>query len=164
QDVERAATTVSSLRRELEIAQADQERARAELGYYGVDLTAIDGGDSTRHHDDHVPIRAPIAGTVLERLVTPGTTVTSGQPMFVISDLATLWVVGEVDERAARLLQRGRTATVRVGALPDDSFTATVTAIGDVVAADTRRITVRAELPNRDRRLKPEMYARLVLA
>jgi len=164
QDVERAATAASSLRREIEIARADQARARAELGYYGVNVSAIDGGDETLHHDDHVPVRTPLAGTVLERLITTGTTVTSGQPMFVVSDLTMLWVIGEVDERAARLLQPGRPAAVRVTAFPDDTFTATVAAIGDVVAADTRRITVRAELPNRDRRLKPEMYARLVLA
>jgi cobalt-zinc-cadmium efflux system membrane fusion protein len=164
QDVERATTAVSALRREIEMAKADQARARAELGYYGVDVAAIDKMGPEGHHDDHVPVRAPLAGTVLERLVTPGTTVTSGQPMFVVSELSTLWVVGEVEERWAPLLQTGRNATVRVTAFPDETFTARVTYIGDVVAADTRRITVRAEVPNRDRRLKPEMYARLVLS
>jgi cobalt-zinc-cadmium efflux system membrane fusion protein len=164
QDVERATTAVAALRREIEMARADQARARAELGYYGVDVAAIDKMGPEGHHDDHVPVRAPLAGTVLERLVTPGTTVTSGQPMFVVSDLSTLWVVGEVEERWAPMLQSGRDATVRVTAFPDETFSARVTYIGDVVAADTRRITVRAELPNGDRRLKPEMYARLVLS
>ena len=164
QDVERATTAVTALRREIEMARADQARARAELGYYGVDVAAIDKMGPEGHHDDHVPVRAPLAGTVLERLVTPGTAVTSGQPMFVVSDLSTLWVVGEVEERWAPLLQTGRDATVRVTAFPDETFSARVTYIGDVVAADTRRITVRAELPNGDRRLKPEMYARLELS
>lgn len=164
QEVERAATAVASLRREIEMSQADQARARAELGYYGVDVSALDGADPARHHDDHVPVRSPIAGTVLERLVTPGTTVTSGQPVFVVSDLSTLWVVGEVDERSARLLEPGRTAAVRVAAFPGETFTVTVTTVGAVVAADTRRITVRAEVPNRDRRLKPEMFAQLLLS
>lgn len=164
QDVERATTAAAALRREIEMARADQARARAELGYYGVDVAAIDKMGPEGHHDDHVPVRAPLAGTVLERMVTPGTTVTAGQPMFVVSDLSTLWVVGEVEERWAPLLQPGRSATVRVTAFPDETFTAKVAYIGDVVAADTRRITVRAEVPNRDRRLKPEMFARLVLS
>ncbi len=164
QDVERASTTVAGLGREIEMAVADQTRALAELRHYGVDADAVGRAAPDGHPNDQIPVRSPLSGVVLERLVTPGTTVTSGQEMFVVSDLSTLWVVGEVDERWAPLLRRDGPATVRFTAFPDEAFTATVTYIGDVVAADTRRVTVRAELPNRDRRVKPEMFARLVLS
>lgn len=164
QEVERARTTVESLQREIEMSAADEARARAELRHYGIapDDLARPGPDG--HPNDQMPVRSPLDGTVLERLITPGTTVTSGQPLFVVSDLTTLWVTGQVDERWASALATGRTATVRVTAYPDERFEATVTYIGDVVDADTRRITVRATLRNPGRRLKPEMYARLVLA
>lgn len=164
QDVERARTAVASLERGREMARADEARARAELRHFGVDVAAVERPVAGGHPDDHIPVRTPLAGTVLERLVTPGTTVVAGAPLFVVSDLTALWVAGEVDERWAAHLQTGRQATVRVAAYPEERFTATVTYVGDVVAADTRRIAVRAELANPSRRLKPEMFARLVLA
>ena len=164
QDVERATTTVASLRREIEMARADEVRARAELRHYGVDLAAIDRTGPDGHPEDRMPVRAPQAGVVLERLVTPGTAVTSGQPLFVVSDLSRLWVVAEIPEQALASVARGRTAQVRVPAWPGETFEATVTYIGDVVTADTRRVTVRAEVANGDARLKPEMYATMVLA
>lgn len=163
QEVERASTTLAGLERELEMASADETRARAELRHYGVDLVGVGAIGADGHADDRMPVRAPQAGVVLERLVTPGTAVISGQPLFVVSDLSRLWVMAEVDERVLSHLTRGGNADLRVQAYPDETFAATVTYIGDVIAADTRRVQVRAEVANGDRRLKPQMYATLRL-
>jgi cobalt-zinc-cadmium efflux system membrane fusion protein len=104
-------------------------------------------------------VRTPFAGIVLERLVTQGTAVTPGSPLFVVSDLSTLWVLAEVDEAHLAAAKVGRAATVHVAAYPGESFAATVTYIGETVNPKTRRVTIRCETPNADGRLKPEMYA-----
>jgi membrane fusion protein, heavy metal efflux system len=163
QEVERAETAVGTLERQIEAAQAEQTRARSELAHFGIQPDRVARPDPQGHPADQIPVRTPVAGVVLERLVTPGTAVTSGQPLFVISDLSRLWAVAEFDERHVAALTRGRTATVTVAAYPAEVFTGTVTYVGDIVDPVTRRISVRAELANTDQRLKPEMFGTLSL-
>jgi cobalt-zinc-cadmium efflux system membrane fusion protein len=100
---------------------------------------------------------------VLERLVTPGTTVTPGTPLFVVSELSTLWAVAEIDESHLSRVRVGRPVEVQVAAYPDERFPGTITFIADVVNPKTRRITVRSTVPNVGGRLKPEMFATVAL-
>jgi len=104
-----------------------------------------------------------MGGVVLERLVTPGTTVTPGTPLFVISELSTLWAVAEIDESHLSRVRVGRPVDVQVAAYPDERFPGTISFIADVVNPTTRRITVRSTVPNADGRLKPEMFATVAL-
>ena len=110
-----------------------------------------------------VPVRSPIGGVVLERLVTPGTTVTPGTPLFVVSDLATLWAIAEVDDSHLSRVQAGRPVEVVVAAYPGERFPGQITFIADTVNPRTRRITVRSTVANADGRLKPEMFATMSL-
>jgi cobalt-zinc-cadmium efflux system membrane fusion protein len=61
-------------------------------------------------------------------------------------------------------VQIGAVATMTVEAYPGVEFPATIAVIGDVVDPATRTIKIRASVANSDRRLKPEMFARLTLA
>lgn len=163
QEVERAETTIGTLERQIDAARAEQTRARSELAHFGIATDRIAEPDPEGHAADQIPVRTPIDGVVLERLVTPGTTVTSGQPLFVVSDLTALWAVAEFDERHVAALSRGREASVAVAAYPGQVFTGVVTYVGDVVDAVTRRLSVRVELRNPAQQLKPEMFATMSL-
>ena len=108
-------------------------------------------------------IRSPIAGTVVERTITPGQTV-GGDPnqvLFVVADLAKVQVVADVYEKDLGLFKVGQSATVTVESYPGVTFPAVVASIGDVVDPATRTIKIRAWVNNQDLRLKPEMFARL---
>lgn len=149
------------------MAKAEVTRSIEELEHVGITAPA-DGDEAPKSESadvsqEQIPVRSPIGGVVLERLVTPGTTVTPGTAMFVISDLSALWVVAEVDESHLSRLETGRPVGVRVAAYPDETFAGRLTFIGDVVNPKTRRITVRSSVPNRDGRLKPEMFATVLL-
>jgi cobalt-zinc-cadmium efflux system membrane fusion protein len=116
------------------------------------------------HEEDHgdedlVPIKAPAAGTVLARSVTPGTVVSPSSEMFVITDLSRLWVAAAVNEEHLAKLREGLTARVYVQAYPDRAFTGTLTKIGEGLDPATRTIQARIEVPNEKGLLKPEMYA-----
>ena len=108
-------------------------------------------------------MRTPVGGVVLERLVTEGTAVTTGTSLFVVSDLSSLWAVAEVDESRLSALAVGRTAELSVPAYPGEPVVAKIDFIGDTVNPTTRRVTVRAVVPNADGRLKPQMYASVAL-
>lgn len=160
QEVDRARSDRIGAEYGLTSAQAEEVRTTQELAHYGI--TARETGNP--REEDTVPVSAPFAGAIIERQVSEGTAVTPGTPLFVLSDLATLWVTAEVDEALIGRVARGLPVDVHVTAYPGDVFQGRVTAIGDVVNPATRRVTIRCEVPNEDGRLKPHMFARVFLS
>lgn len=159
QERQRAETDQVAAREELDQTRTEVRRAEEALEHLGV----TNKEDPTGETGESVPVRAPLAGVVLEKNVTAGTTVTPGTLLFVVSDLTGLWAMAEVDETRIPLVAAGRPAKVHVAAWPDRDFDAQVTFVGDAVNPKTRRVTVRCQVPNPDGLLKPEMYARVAL-
>jgi len=159
QDVQRAEADRLAAEEQLDIAGTEVRRAEEDLEHLGVTNAEDPSGES----GEEIPSRAPIDGVVLERHVTAGTAVAPAMPMFVVSDLSRVWVVAEVDESRLSQVAAGRSVAVRVSAYPDVTFAGTVTLVGDVVNPRTRRVMVRCQLPNSDGRLKPEMFATVLL-
>lgn len=108
-------------------------------------------------------MKSQLAGTVVERNVTPGQSVggDASQVLFTVADLERLQVVADVYERDLDLVRVGQVASVTVEAYQSENFAAAVAAVGDVVDPTSRTIKVRAWVNNATHRLKPEMFARL---
>ncbi len=159
QDVHRARADRVAAEEALDMARTEVRRAEEELEHYGI----TSGEDPTGEAGEQIPVRTPIAGVVLDRMVTQGTAVTPGVPLFVVSDLSTLWALAEIDETHLSRVAVGRPVAVRVAAYPDETFPGRIAFIADTVNPKTRRVSVRCEVPNPDGRLKPEMYATVAL-
>jgi cobalt-zinc-cadmium efflux system membrane fusion protein len=160
QELQRAETNRVDASELLDMAQTEVRRAEEELEHLGI----TNKEDPTGESGEQIPVKTPVRGLVLERLVTAGTTVTPGTPLFVVSDLSALWVLAEVDESLLSRIAVGHPVVVRVAAYKDEPFPGTVTLIGDTVNPKTRRVTVRCAVSNADGRLKPEMFATVLLA
>jgi len=113
-----------------------------------------------------ITINAPIDGTVIARKVGPGQYVRSdsGDPLYSLSNLSTMWLKANVPENDIPLVRVGQQIEVRVTAVPDRIFKAHVIAIGAASDAATRRVAVRSEIPNPDGALKSEMFATFEIA
>ena len=111
------------------------------------------------------PVRTPQGGVVLEKLVTTGTTVTPGTPLFVVSDTSTLWVLAEIDEAALAQVKVGAPVQVDgVGLSRPSASRRRSRCIGDTINPETRRVVVAVRgARTRDGRLKPGMFARVQL-
>jgi cobalt-zinc-cadmium efflux system membrane fusion protein len=83
----------------------------------------------------------------------------SGEALYTIADLSTMWVKAQVPESDIPFIRPGQEVEVKVGALPSRVFRARVTAIGAATDLATRRVVVRSEVPNPDGALKSEMFA-----
>lgn len=112
-----------------------------------------------RAGDGLIPVFAPANGVVMVRNVTPGTVVTPASDLFLISDLASLWAIAEVNEEYLGRLRIGMPVRVSVQAYPDEVFRGRIGKLGESLNAQTRTIQVRVDLSNARSRLKPEMYA-----
>jgi membrane fusion protein (multidrug efflux system) len=108
---------------------------------------------------DKTRIRAPFAGIVGWRRVSPGAYV---QPGTVITDLAQidrLRVGFAVPERFAATLKRGAKVTLTTTAYPEESFAGAVDVVDPQIDPATRTFDLIARIPNPGRRLKPGMSA-----
>jgi cobalt-zinc-cadmium efflux system membrane fusion protein len=142
-------------------AEAALQAARNRLRILGKSDGEIDALAGHGHIDARVPLRAPLAGVVVDRQVGPGQYVQAGSstPLFTIADVASVWLVGNVRESEAAHLHRGQPVEVQVPAWPQRVFRARLNYVAALVDPATHRLTVRAEIPNGDGALKPEMLA-----
>ena len=165
QDVQLFKTDALS-RREMEQAQtdaasavADRESALEQIRSLGINPSALSGATAAGGIAN-VPgvIRAPISGTVVERLITPGQLLQAGTtPAFTIADLSSVWVMASVFETDLASVHKGEPATVSTAASPTP-FTGTVDYVGALVDSSTRATSVRLVVRNRADLLKSGMY------
>ncbi len=109
-------------------------------------------------------IRAPFAGVVGIRNVSPGDYVKEGQELINIEDISALKVDFRLPENLFSRLQKGQTIEVTTDAMRDQTFKGTVDAIDPMLDAAGRAISLRARLPNPDLKLRPGMFVRVRLA
>jgi membrane fusion protein, heavy metal efflux system len=159
QEVQRAEANRVAAEEGLNIVLTEVRRAQEEMEHLGV----TNAEDPTGEEGEQIPVKSPLNGVVLEKFITEGGAVTPGAPLFLVSDLSSLWALAEIDETALPHVQTGRPVDVRVAAYPAERFPGTIAWVADTVNPKTRRITVRCALPNPSGRLKPDMYATVTL-
>lgn len=152
-----SAIALKQAENDLSKARGRQARAGAVLKTLGVEMQ---GEELT----SLVPVRSPIAGTVIERKVTEGQYETAdSNALLTIADLSSVCVVADLFERDLSRVRAGQKAELTTLAYPDRHFTGEVWRISDVVDPNTRTLKVRILVPNPEGRLKPEMFASVLL-
>ena len=117
----------------------------------------------------NTPIYSPIGGTVVQRKVGPGQFITSGasdpagDPVFVIGDLSTVWLIANVRESDTLKIRTGQPIEFKVLAFSEHAFAGKLNYAAAAMDANTRRLLVRATIENPEKLLKPEMFARVTI-
>jgi len=125
-----------------------EQRLRA-IGLSNADLRAIEERDD----GGRVPIRAPLSGTIIERLVTLGQAVERATDTFKIADLSKVWVLLDLYEKDLAKVHIGQAARIHTDSLPGEVFTGHVAYVVPVIDEATRTAKVRVEIDNRARKL-----------
>lgn len=138
--------------------RAARNRLRVMTGWADDEIARI---ERERAVSPTISVNAPLDGTIVSRKIGPGQYVRSdlAEPLFSIADLSTMWLKAAVPENDIPLIKVGQLIEVKVAALGDRVFRASVSHIGAASDPTTRRVIVRAELPNPDRGLRAEMFA-----
>jgi cobalt-zinc-cadmium efflux system membrane fusion protein len=135
-------------------ARSQRDKIRQKLRLIGVtDVEAAASDDAA--HGRLVPLRAPFAGTVIERQASEGQLVDPGATPFRLADLSVVWALLDVLETDIHSIARGQEATVVAGR---DTHTGRVTHIADVLDDSTRTVKLRVEIPNKEGHFKPGMF------
>lgn len=108
-------------------------------------------------------ITAPFSGVVIEKDAVLGELAKPEGKLFTIADLNTVWIEADVSEKDLGKLTIGSPATVTVSSFPNESFKGKVSYISSIFDKQTRTVKARIELPNPDRKLRIDMFARVVI-
>ena len=144
---------------ELAVARAELRAAGDQLRLMGLPSEAIDRLKDQGTLHPVAAVSATLAGVVIERKVSNGQVAQPGDHLFTVADLDTVWVVGALPEQTARSVQAGQTVVIEVPALGKRSLSGKIVYVGDTVSPETRSVTIRTQVDNPQRDLKPQMLA-----
>jgi cobalt-zinc-cadmium efflux system membrane fusion protein len=139
--------------REVEVALADVERDRALLTAAEQKVRALGGG--LEGPFGIYLIRAPLAGTVVERHLAQGQALDGTEVLMQTTDLTRLWVELHVFNPHIESIRTGDTVELHASSRPQEVTTGRISHVGDVIDPETRSATMRVEVDNRARRLRP---------
>lgn len=148
---------------ELSSAQAELNAARDQLLVLGMNEVAVDKLGHTGQIRSYSNVNARISGTVISRKVNLGQVVQPAEELFIIADLSHLWVVAEVPEQQIDLIDTGEEVSVEIPALDYKKYKAKLIFEGDIVNPQTRTVTVRSDIENFDKEIKPDMLASMLI-
>ena len=148
---------------ELSAAKAELNAARDQLLVLGMSEPAIDKLTQTGQIRSYSNVVSRISGTVISRKVNLGQVVQPAEELFIIADLSHVWVVAEVPEQQVDLIKVGEEVLVEIPALGNKQYKAKLIFEGDVVNPETRTVTVRSDLANIDREIKPDMLVSMLI-
>jgi hypothetical protein len=112
---------------------------------------------------DTVPFRSPVTGTIVEKMAVEGMRVMAGQTLFRVADLSVVWVEADVPEQEMSIVRVGQTARVTLQGFPEAPLVGRTTYVYPTVDEQTRTAKVRIQFANRGGRLKPGMFAEVLL-
>lgn len=108
-------------------------------------------------------VRSPIAGMVVQKLISPGMLVQAGQTVcFMVSDISTVWVQGHIFDRDLPLVRVGDRVDESNASIPD-VFHGTISYVGAMVDTATRTTPVRIVTANPRDLLKKDTFVEAVV-
>jgi membrane fusion protein (multidrug efflux system) len=138
---------------------AASELTQARAGVAAADAVV----DLARVNLERTRVRAPFDGAVGARSVSPGDWVDSDVALVQIDAVDRLQLQFSLPENAISLAKQGLAVTARVAAYPDERFSGVVYFISPALDNDSRRLALKAWVPNSEGRLRPGMFSRVEL-
>lgn len=108
-------------------------------------------------------IKAPVPGSISERLVQPGEFIRENTQVATIVQMSPLKLKSAIQEKHASLIRPGQTVEFEVEAFLNRKFTGKVAYVSPSVDQATRTFAVEALVDNSDRQLKPGFFAKGVI-
>jgi membrane fusion protein, multidrug efflux system len=105
-------------------------------------------------------IRAPVAGSVSERLVQPGEYIRENTQVVTIVQMSPLKLRTSIQEKFAGMIRQGQEVRFAVEAFPDRTFDGKVAYVSPAVDQATRTFAIESLVENPDRVLKPGFFAK----
>ena len=135
------------------------EMARENLRELGMTDDQISELRESGKAESRIRIKSPRSGTVIRKAAVEGDYVKTGQKIYQIADLTSVWLMLDLFPDDAALVRYGQQVEAEIQSIPGEVFTGRVAFIDPTVNRKTRTVQVRVELLNFDGKLRPGDYA-----
>ncbi|MGB7062786.1 MAG: efflux RND transporter periplasmic adaptor subunit [Candidatus Zixiibacteriota bacterium] len=143
----------------LELLNSTQKR----MEYWDIDRSQIEALKRDRKIKKTLTLYSPANGVVLHKNAVEGAHVKAGSDLYRIADFSTVWVLAHIYEYELPYIKLGQKAQMSLSYLPGEVFQGKVIYVYPYLDQKTRDVKIRLEFPNLGYRLKPEMYANVVI-
>jgi cobalt-zinc-cadmium efflux system membrane fusion protein len=143
------------------VAEAHLNAAEKKLHVLGFSEDQVKSIAETHQINPIISLYAPINGKIIEHNAILGAMVDQETEILTIMDPSVVCIHADIYERDIAKIRIGQEVEATVPAYPGETFKGKISFIGDVLNEETRTITVRSELENREYKLKPGMFANI---
>lgn len=137
--------------------------AKSRLQQWNVTGEQIASLERERTTEETLTLRSPFRGIVQEVAVRQGGSVKVGDRLVDVADLSVVWVWAEFYENELSMIRQGQRLDVTSKSYPGESFEGQIAVVSPFIDSAKRTARVRIDIPNRDFKLRPGMYADAVL-
>ncbi|NOR14807.1 MAG: efflux RND transporter periplasmic adaptor subunit [Candidatus Aminicenantes bacterium] len=149
---------------DLKVTEASLNAAEKKLHVLGFTEAQIKVLIETHQVNPVISLYAPIAGKIIQNNSVLGSMIDQSNEIMVIMDPTLLWIDAEIYEKDIAKVKRGQPVEIQLPAYPGELFEGKITYISDVMKEETRTVTIRSEVENRENKLKPGMFAEMRIA
>ncbi|MBS0010595.1 MAG: efflux RND transporter periplasmic adaptor subunit [Bacteroidales bacterium] len=132
--------------------------ARSKLKLWDLSDKQIDMIESRSEPQLYFDVLSPVTGTVMERHVSMGDYVDTGEPLFMVADLSSVWVVFDAYEDDLPWIREGDSIEFSVRSIPGKTFRSVIDFIDPFIDTRTRTAGLRVEINNGSGVFKPGMF------
>ena len=148
---------------EMKVAEANLNAAEKKLHVLGFSEDQVDEIADSHQVNPVITLFSPISGKVVADNVVLGEMIDQSTEILTIMDPGVLHIDADIYEKDIAKMTNGLEVEVTVPAYPGETFIGKIFYISDILNPDTRTITVRTEVENRDYKLKPGMFADMTI-
>jgi len=154
-----AAKDVESAEADYNDARTDVQTSLQALRIFGITQQEIDQAqEQGTVISTELAVRAPIAGVVVQKLVSPGMLIQAGATVcFMLSDTSTVWVQGHIFDRDLPFVRTGDSVE-ETNPAAARTFHGVINYVGSFVDPATRTTPVRIVTENPEGLLKKDMF------
>ena len=150
---ERDLIAAESARNQAEADLQASEQALTVLGFKSPDQAV------QMHSSPELPVPAPIAGEVVERLIAPGQVIQAGTTQaFTISNMSTVWVLANLYQQDLPYVRVGDPVTILTDSYSGTEFHGKISYVAAALDPTTRTLQARIDVNNPQEKLKNNMY------
>ncbi|MFC1724042.1 efflux RND transporter periplasmic adaptor subunit [candidate division KSB1 bacterium] len=144
----------------VKMAASILESAQKKLKLLGLGEKQVNEIIENGNPSDHITIFSPVSGTVINKNGSEGMYLNTGTRIYTIADLSGVWAWLDVYESDMIWLEKGQEVKFEVEAYPGETFQGKIGFIDPYMNEKSRTVRVRVNIPNNDRKLKPEMLVK----
>lgn len=136
-----------------------QKGGVSQSDYESAELALNVAKNSYENLLENTILRSPIEGVISARGYDEGDMYAMAGPLFVVQQVSPVKMIVAVSEKDYSKVSVGDKVEINADAFPGETFQGKVTMIYPVVDAATHTVSVEVKVANKDRRLRPGMYA-----